>query len=79
MDMTMRLFSETCHKNLIFISLFMQNREFEYIDFEVMILQHEALCVIFTILVSFSRDNALFASKAKLNILKFFQMERPAE
>ena len=27
-----------------------------------------ALCVIFTILVSFSRDNALFASKAKINI-----------
>ena len=27
-----------------------------------------ALCVIFTILVSFSRDNALFASKAKINV-----------
>ena len=26
------------------------------------------LCVIFTILVSFSRDNALFASKAKINV-----------
>ena len=26
-----------------------------------------ALCVIFTILVSFLRDNALFASKAKIN------------
>ena len=26
------------------------------------------LCVIFTILVSFSRDNALFASKAEINI-----------
>ena len=29
---------------------------------------HTALCVIFTILVAFSRDNALFASKAKINI-----------
>ena len=28
-----------------------------------------ALCVIFTILVSFSRDNALFASKAKINVV----------
>ena len=46
MDMTMRLFSETCHKNRIFISLFMQNREFEYIDFEVMILQHEGYITI---------------------------------
>ena len=27
------------------------------------------LCVIFTILVSFSPDNALFASKAKINVL----------
>ena len=27
-----------------------------------------ALCVIFTILVSFSRDNALFASKAKIKV-----------
>ena len=27
-----------------------------------------ALCVIFTILVSFSRDNALFASNAKINL-----------
>ena len=27
-----------------------------------------ALCVIFTILVSFSWDNALFASKAKINV-----------
>ena len=27
------------------------------------------LCVIFTILVSFSRDNALFASKAKINLV----------
>ena len=27
-----------------------------------------ALCVIFTILVSFSQDNALFASKAKINV-----------
>ena len=27
-----------------------------------------ALCVIFTILVSFLRDNALFASKAKINV-----------
>ena len=27
-----------------------------------------ALCVIFTILVSFSRDNAQFASKAKINV-----------
>ena len=27
-----------------------------------------SLCVIFKILVSFSRDNALFASKAKINI-----------
>ena len=29
---------------------------------------HIALCVIFTILVSFSWDNALFASKAKINV-----------
>ena len=29
---------------------------------------HIVLCVIFTILVSFSRDNALFASKAKINV-----------
>ena len=28
----------------------------------------DALCVIFTILVSFSRGNALFASKAKINV-----------
>ena len=28
----------------------------------------KTLCVIFTILVSFSRDNVLFASKAKINI-----------
>ena len=28
-----------------------------------------ALCVIFTILVSFFRDNALFASKAKINVV----------
>ena len=27
-----------------------------------------ALCVIFTILVSFSQDTALFASKAKINV-----------
>ena len=35
-----------------------------------------ALCVIFTILVSFSRDNAIavFASKAKINVVwKFFE------
>ena len=34
----------------------------------IMHLQMKALCVIFTILVSFSRDNALFASKAKINV-----------
>ena len=27
-----------------------------------------ALCVIFTILVSFSQENALFASKAEINV-----------
>ena len=32
-------------------------------------LGHSALCVIFTILVSFSWDNALFASKAKINVV----------
>ena len=38
-----------------------------------------ALCVIFTILVSFSRDNALpFASKAKINII-WFSNGVPAE
>ena len=31
-------------------------------------LPGDALCVIFTILVSFLWDNALFASKAKINI-----------
>ena len=37
-----------------------------------------ALCVIFTILVSFSRDNALFASKAKINVFwKFFERSGP--
>ena len=30
--------------------------------------QVHTLCVIFTILISFSRDNALFASKAKINV-----------
>ena len=36
-----------------------------------------ALCVIFPILVSFSRDNALFASKAKINVfLKKIRVER---
>ena len=30
--------------------------------------QVHTLCVIFTILVSFSQDNALFASKAKINV-----------
>ena len=42
------------------------------------ILAAFALCVIFTILVSFSRDNALFASKAKINVFfKFFRTEQP--
>ena len=37
-----------------------------------------ALCVIFTILVSFSRDNALFASKAKINVFwNFFKQSGP--
>ena len=37
-----------------------------------------ALCVIFTILVSFSRDNALFASKAKINVFwNFFEWIGP--
>ena len=37
-----------------------------------------ALCVIFTILVSFSRDNALFASKAKINVFwNFFEQSGP--
>ena len=31
-------------------------------------LVHLPLCVIFTILVSFSQDNELFASKAKINV-----------
>ena len=39
-----------------------------------------ALFVIFTILVSFSRDNALFASKAKINIVwNFFERSDPKE
>ena len=34
----------------------------------------DTLCVIFTILVSFSWDNALFASKAKINVFgNFFE------
>ena len=39
----------------------------------------EALCVIFTILVSFLQDNAQFASKAKINArcLQFFRTEQP--
>ena len=37
-----------------------------------------ALCVIFTILVSFSRNNALFASKAKFHVFEIFSKgERP--
>ena len=37
-----------------------------------------ALCVIFTILVSFSHDNALFASKAKINVFRnFFEWSGP--
>ena len=35
-----------------------------------------ALCVIFSILVSFSRDNALFASKAKIKVFEIFFEER---
>ena len=31
-------------------------------------LLHEALCLIFTILVSFLWDNTLFASKAKIKV-----------
>ena len=31
-----------------------------------------SLCVIFTILVSFSRDNAWFASKAKIKVVWYF-------
>ena len=39
-----------------------------------------ALCVIFTILVSFSQDNALFASKAKINVFrKNFERSGPEE
>ena len=41
-------------------------------------IKSTALCVIFTILVSFSQDNALFASKAKLNVFwKFFEQSGP--
>ena len=37
-----------------------------------------ALCVIFTILVSLSRDNALFALKAKINVVwNFFERSGP--
>ena len=33
------------------------------------------LCMIFTILISFSRDNAMFASKAKINVFwNFFEL-----
>ena len=41
--------------------------------------EHEAsLCMIFTILVSFSRDNALFASKAEINVVwNFFERRVP--
>ena len=43
-------------------------------DFSVVVgikvfLTSFSLCVIFTILVSFWRDNALFASKAKINVV----------
>ena len=39
---------------------------------------HSSLCVIFTILVSFSWDNALFASKAKINVVwNFFEWRVP--
>ena len=39
-----------------------------------------ALCVIFTILVSFLRDNALFASKAKINVVwNFLQWLRRSQ
>ena len=38
-----------------------------------------ALCAIFTILVSFLRDNALFASKAKINVFWHFLEQRGPE
>ena len=37
-------------------------------ELEVCTLHSTLLCVIFTILVSFLRDNALFASEAKINV-----------
>ena len=47
-----------------------QQTEFEMIGFElpISLFSSVSLCVIFTILVSFSRDNALFASMAKINV-----------
>ena len=42
------------------------------------VLTTRSLCVIFTILVSFSRDNALYASKAKINVVwNFFERSSP--
>ena len=38
-----------------------------------------ALCMIFTILVSFSQDSALFASKAKINFVSNFFEQRHTE
>ena len=40
------------------------------------ILMRRALCVIFTILVSFSQDNAMFAPKAKINVFWKKKFER---
>ena len=51
------------------LSIWIQQRFY----FLLLIDESKALCVIFTILVSFSRDNALlFASKAKINVFLNF-------
>ena len=45
-----------------------KDAEFVHPTFVAPCAPSAALCVIFTILVSFLRDNALFASKAKINV-----------
>ena len=47
-----------------------------YTSAEAILTGRLTMCVIFTILVSFSRDNALFASKAKINIFWIFFKRR---
>ena len=65
-----------CNKRsfLVLSSEFFSDQTTKYISMEVSL----SLCVICTILVSFSRDNALFASKAKINVVwNFFSLRWP--